>query len=462
MSVFLTPPPSLIAMARSVDPFQALLLIASTTLCIVFLVDGTLLLYLNQLQYTTPTNPSFYVISTAIGLLLRAPVNLLLGQLGSRYGSGRTLSVTFLIIFIGLLSLTFAHVSRSIFLTGYLLYSLISAGRVLRISLISDLVDDDQRTTSMALHQLMTPLANLLGPFIWIIIQKWQGEFVLGKGLVIMNRFAVNYLLCACLVVGMYFVCNRFLVMNDGANREEEPLLMSDVDVEQRWNESTNLIGETENDDSQSTVHLGGNVGTYSTPSLMFYFTVIVLGRATTATYDVAFQTVLVDVFFVSDAELGQIHIIVGMIAIFFPILVAMLSRFVKDRDIIMVGLVLKVIGMALYLPIFGTVQKWQVVIGYILIVKAMIYQTALLSSFTKRTPGDKAAMIGYLYAASNGTAALLRFAVSPFVLRIFGGWGYFLLAIPGLMTISIVVWPTNWHKLDFNVPELKKLNVIK
>ena len=447
-------------MACSVDPFQALLLIASTTLCIVFLVDGTLLLYLNQLHYTTPTNPSFYVITTAIGLLLRAPVNLLLGQLGGRYGSSRTLSVTFLIIFIGLLSLTFAHVSRSIFLIGYLLYSLISAGRVLRISLISDLVDDDQRTTSMALHQLMTPLANLVGPCIWIIIQKWQGELVLGNGVVIMNRFGVNYLLCACLVVGMYFICNRYL--NDRPNREEESLLMSDVDVEQRWNESTNLIRETENEDLQSTVHLGGDVRMYITPSLMFYFTVIVLGRATTTTYDVAFQTILVDVFFVSDAELGKIHIIVGMIAICFPILVAMLSRFVKDRDIIMVGLVLKVIGMALYLPIFGTVQKWQVVIGYILIVKAMIYQTALLSSFTKRTPGDKAAMIGYLYAASNGTAALLRFAVSPFVLRIFGGWEYFLSAIPGLMTISIVVWPMNWHKLDFNVPELKKLNGVK
>ena len=330
---------------------------------------------------------------------------------------------------------------------------------MLRISLISDLVDDDKRTTSMALHQLMTPVAYLIGPCIWIVIQKWQGEFALVNGLIIMDRFSVDYLLCACFVVGMYYVCNKFLIMNIHDNQEDEQLLTSNVDVEQRWNESTNLIRDTEDQDSYSIIHVANDVGMYNRPSLLFFFTVIVLGRATTATYDVAFQTILVDVFFVSDAELGKINIIVGLVAICFPILVAVLSRFAKDRDIIMVGLTLKVIGMTLYLPIFGAVQKWQVVVGYILIVKTMIYQTALLSTFTKRIPGDKAAMIGYLHAASNGTAALLRFVISPFLLRMFGGWGYFALAIPGLMTCGIIIWPTNWQKLDFNLPQVKKLD---
>lgn len=299
----------------------------------------------------------------------------------------------------------------------------------------------------MALHQLMTPLANLIGPLIWIVIRKWQGRVKLVNDIVIIDRFVLNYSFCALLVIGMYVVCTRFIVVGNHNPHEGEEQLMEDLNNEEGRNDGTTSMEEVENENLSSMMM-------QNRPTFMFYFIVIIVGRATTATYDVAFQAILVDVFFVSDAEFGRINIYVGIIAMCFPLLMTFLSKHVKDCHIIMIGLLLKVIGMVSYLPIFGSVKKWQIIIGNILIVKTMIYQTAMMSSFTKLVPGDKAAMIGYLYAASNGMAALVQFLLSPFLLKIFGGWGFMVLTLPGFTTLLIITWPSNWRKLSSEAVE--------
>lgn len=69
--------------------------------------------------------------------------------------------------------------------------------------------------------------------------------------------------------------------------------------------------------------------------------------------------------------DLGIIYEIISVLAIVPPLLVAYLSKRLMDRQILLIGLVLKVVGILLFLPILpGPVRGWCVVTGFILVIK--------------------------------------------------------------------------------------------
>lgn len=178
----------------------------------------------------------------------------------------------------------------------------------------------------------------------------------------------------------------------------------------------------------------------------------IMLGvNMSSGVYMTAFQPLLVNVFNTSDAKLGLIFELIALFAIIPPLLVAALSRRLMDRQILVIGLSIKLVGMLLFLPLFGAVREWQVIAGFLLIIKASIFfSTASMSLFTKLLgPMSTSSLLGVLASASSIGPAVTQILLSSRIVNWFGGWSFALFGIPALTSFAAILWPTQWRKLD-------------
>lgn len=94
----------------------------------------------------------------------------------------------------------------------------------------------------------------------------------------------------------------------------------------------------------------------------------------------VAFQPIMV-MNGATGHDLGVIYELISVLAIVPPLLVAYLSKRLMDRTILLIGLVLKALGILLFLPIFGPVRTWCVVLGFILVIKGVFIRAFRSSS---------------------------------------------------------------------------------
>ena len=164
-----------------------------------------------------------------------------------------------------------------------------------------------------------------------------------------------------------------------------------------------------------------------------------------------AFQPVLVNVFGVTDAKLGIIFEMIAVLAVIPPLLVALLSKYLMDRHIMVIGLCSKLIGMMLFLPIMGQVREWQVIVGFILIIKASIFfSTASMSVFTKVLGQmSTSTLLGLLSSGSSVGPAVAQVVVSGHIVQLFGSYWFSVFAIPAVISLGFVLWPTYWKRLD-------------
>lgn len=164
-----------------------------------------------------------------------------------------------------------------------------------------------------------------------------------------------------------------------------------------------------------------------------------------------SFQPILVNVFHTSDSKLGVIFMVVAVFAVLPPLLVALLSRYLMDRQILLIGLLSKLIGMALFLPVFGPVREWQVIAGFILIIKASIFfSTASMSLFTKVLgPMSTSSLLGILASASNIGPAVAQIALADHIVNWFGSFAYAAFSIPAALSFVFIVHPKYWKRLN-------------
>lgn len=173
-----------------------------------------------------------------------------------------------------------------------------------------------------------------------------------------------------------------------------------------------------------------------------------------------AFQPILVNVFHVSDANLGLIFLIIAVFAVIPPLLVAVLSRILMDRQILMVGLLAKLIGMSLFLPLWGPTTEIQVIIGFLLVIKASIFfSTASMSLFTKILgPMTTSYLLGLLASSASVGPALAQILLSNRIIIWFGSYRFGLFAIPAIASLLAIIWPSSWRKLD---PECEYVQLV-
>lgn len=157
--------------------------------------------------------------------------------------------------------------------------------------------------------------------------------------------------------------------------------------------------------------------------------------------------------------SLGIIYEIISVLAIFPPILVAYLSKRLKDRQILLIGLIAKICGVLLFMPLFSgetideRVPSWAVVTGFILLIKASIFFfTAAMSLFTKLLgPGVllSGVLIGVLSSVSALGPALGQLFFAETMMGYFGTWKFGIFIAPVLLSTGLVIWPWFWTRLD-------------
>lgn len=422
--------------------------IATVVSC--FLVNATMVPFLNEINYTNSTDASFYIRANSLQVLARVPISILLGHISSVFGSVPTLGYSFVVAIVGILLLLLSRASVIVFLIAYLLSSVLLSVRVLRIAIISDLVSPASRTTFFALHQLMNPISNLLAPLCWIQIQRWTGSVSIMSNIIVLDRFSLSHLTAIVLLLVAFIISRSFLSeVEDTA--DAEPNSAATV---QHPPESEPLLRETPrsqapNSATNYTTLPIDEVVLGEPPNFSFYLAVSVLGRVSTSIAAVSFQPILVDIFLVSDARLGRIYLMAASLALGFPLISAFLSRFLSDKEVMLLGLLLKLGGNLLYLPLFGPVSVLQLVVAYVLTYRTAIFQTAALSSYTKtvRDRGSRKRGIANLNAGSNAAGALVRLVVAKWILLIFDSWWFALFTIPTILALLLVI--INWNSLS-------------
>lgn len=193
------------------------------------------------------------------------------------------------------------------------------------------------------------------------------------------------------------------------------------------------------------------SISGYRATRFVFYACFMFGVRLSTMVLSNAFQPILIDIFGISEVELGQAYLTVALAAVIPPVLVALMSGRLSDRTIILIGMCLKIVGVAFFMPILGS-SKWRVLIGTVLLMKASMFLVpASFSLFTKvmgrLNSGDTSLAMAWS-VASIGPAAVQIFMGKELV-DWYGSWKYIVFAIPCLISAIMVLSPVGWSWLD-------------
>lgn len=164
-------------------------------------VTPTLLLYMRHVGFAARGDLQFYVAVSVIGTSVPVVMHVLLSKLADIYGAPRSLSFACLAVALGLLGMAVFDDSRHLFAAAYLSFSVAQSLRPVRTIILSDISTDESRTEIMSLHALMTPLGAMVGPLVWLAVQKYQDDWLL-LGTLRVNKYTLDYF-----VAGFFALC---------------------------------------------------------------------------------------------------------------------------------------------------------------------------------------------------------------------------------------------------------------
>lgn len=421
-------------MANNNAAIFAIFTIAISTLISVFLVNGQMLLYLNHLHITSRTDASFYVQLAATQALFRIPSSLILGWCSAYYGPTRILISLLFVAAFGVIVIMISRPSPIFLFIGFVLFCESYTSRQFRVSILADLVSPENRTPVFVLHAAMRHIAYMLGPALWILIQKWQGSLDVSGYTV--DRFTMSHLTAA-----ISFLITGFLVhatispsRSDDSGQLEETV----CDETTPLNPIPSIGAPTTSltaPDVASALHLPVILSLRSSCIII------------TSVTEVSFQPIMVDIFGAGDAELGHLYMLAAIVGITISCTQSWISHRFSDYTVVLVGVALIMVGQLLNMPIFGDVQKWQIIVAYILSSRAVVLPSAVLSIFTKHasSPAQKEKGIALCNSSGNVVRTVVRFLLAHHVLSLFGKRVYLMLSLP--LLISTMWFILSWRR---------------
>lgn len=193
------------------------------------------------------------------------------------------------------------------------------------------------------------------------------------------------------------------------------------------------------------------SISGYRTTRFVFFAIFLFGVRLSTMVLSNAFQPILIDIFGVSEVELGQAYLVVALVAVIPPVLVAMLSGRFSDRTIIVIGLSLKILGMAFFMPILGS-SKWRVLVGNVLLLKASMFLVpASFSLFTKvmGSLNTGVTSLAWVWSIASIGPAVVQLVLGKQLVDWYGSWKYIVFAVPCLTSAATVFSPVGWAWMD-------------
>jgi MFS family permease len=459
-------PPPLQPQVRAI--VRTVYALAFCTMAIMMAISPMMLLYMRHVHLISASNVQFYVTCNVISSASPVLLNAGLGFLAGHVGPARALALSSAAVAVGLLGMAVAHSSKILFALAFALYSVLQCLKTIRTLIIAEYVPHEFRTEVMSIHALMTPLGALVGPLIWLAVERFRGDLVL-VGSLRLNKYTLNYGLAILVLVVIASTAMVRLGQLPGQARDKPASAPSSSgDTNDVFDTQTN--GDETGSDaaaaaialphvSNNHIHLSLSDGRefdvdpdrYRQRIFIYFSVVMACVNVSMGLYSVAWQPIMVNVYGADGQKLGVIFEIISICAVVPPLLVAYLSRHMQDRHILLIGICSKLIGIAFFLPIFGRVREWQVVCGFIVIIKASIFFfTATMSLFTKLLGGmTSGILLGILSSVSAVGPALAQLFFTDYMLARFGSLGFGLFGLPVVFALCLVLWPWFWTRLD-------------
>lgn len=413
----------------------SLLLLSFLSMTSMTAISPTVLLYMNASSFTAGSIQP-YINAFAIFTTIPIFSNLALSHYASTHGPGRAILLNSLLAAAGIFIIILAPTSLFFFYVGYALFATSNSHRVLRVAALSKIVPPEQRTTVLATHALMIPLGGLAGPLIWILAQNYRDSINIAA--LRIDRFSINYAVAALIFIVMAYISYR-------------TLLGSSIGISTGADTHRHMTFHPATVTTSSGVTRTIDLASYRKKTLVYFCVYMFLISFSAGIYLTAFQPILVDIFHSSDASLGIIFEIIALFAIIPPLLVAVLSKYLTDRQIMAIGITGKLIGMCFYLPLFGPPKEWQVILGFLLIIKAsMFFITASVSLFSKLLGGmTTSSSIGILMSAQTAGQAAAQVLLGSVIVKWFGGWNVVWFALPAVAGAIFIA--SGWKGMDPN-----------
>lgn len=418
-------------------------------------VDLVLLLFLRHVHMTTTSDLSVFTLSYSLECLMPFVGNAPLGYLSNRFGTVRVMLFTNIFVALGLFVLCFARTSRTLFLLAFSMFSVSSCFRMLRTSLLADVVAPSRRTSVMTVHELMRPISELAAPAFWLAVQLWRGSYTVFYGALVVDRFSIVFLTGAAIMLLKAVIVSALLTPLDHWSSSTVADNASGNDVEALVINPNNSYGALEEGESETVVQTAEETARRVRVSrmrwVMLLCFILLCSRFTLSMYDVLFQPILINYFSASDAAVGHIYLLVSVLAIIPLLAGATLARWLRDRALLLSGLLLQAVGATLALPWGGAgVSKLRVIGAYMCVVKAAtLMYAAALSLLTKKVGTPRSAqLLGGVWSTVNAAPAVAQFTVAATCVRLFGTWWFVLLGIPVLLAIAPMLHPKVWRAM--------------
>lgn len=427
----------------------AVYIIAVLILFIAGTTEPMLLLYQQYVGFITPENIEFYVRTSVIDSATEVVGRAVMGVFAGLVGPPRAIAVWTVLIAMGLFGLAVSPPHKLGYLFSFTLFSLSRCTRDARTLMLTDNVPVHHRTAVMSFHALMTPIGLLFGPILWLVCDRFNADINL-VGAFRLNKYTLNYLNASLLALITSFVASSFLrAPTDRADVIHE---RDSNNQNHRSSPSTRHRNQVINVVLSNGARYEVSVWRFQMRFFLFFLVLEFIVDGTMGVYWFAFQPILVNKFNATGQDLGLIFTALSIFALVPPLLIAFLSRYLKDRSIMLIGICIKLVGIFMLQPIFGPrVYEWQVVLGFTVLSKAGIFfYTTSTTLFTKILGGmSNGALLGFLSSFSCIGRVGTQFYLAEKALTYFGSFSYALFGLPILLVLALVCWPRFWEQLD-------------
>jgi len=437
---------------------RTVFLLAFLTNFLFFSHEPILLLYLIYVKFVDDVDIRFFVWMEVVQRVIPFFGNIAMGALTSRIGARRALCILSLCCSFGLIFLVQTSAWRSglIYVLGTVFLTFGHSIRIVRIIFLTERVPPSHRTTVIAVHDIWGSLGCSLGPIAWMVYEKFPFDISI-LNLFQFNKFTIDYLIGAGVGISMCLIA--WLGLRDSSSQS---IYVDEENGEKQEEQKVNKDGpkyvsiQLENSTIQNL-----DVVLYSRNTILFFITIMFLVKSSMGFLFVAFQPILVNKYQTDGKTMGIIFEAVFLVSLIVSFILAYLTRILEDRHVLLLGMLFKLVGVVMFLPVFGTiVHRWQVVAGFMLLVKASRFFSAGSISLCSKLlgPMSNGTFLGILSSVGQLGPAISQIFFTQLSLDLFGSFYYAFIGFPVLVAILLIIWPSTWIKLDSEREFLKVL----
>ena len=353
------------------------------------------------------------------------------GFLMTRFGAARTLTVSYMLVASGItILLLFGNHILGLAI-GLVLYSVITAVKVVRNTAIGLLCDADNRVSALSINYLFCSVGQVLGPFAWLLINEYTPYFIFSAALMIVNSF-------------LAWTFRHSIDPVHFPSQETIPVLKS--------NEYPSKVYDiaTGSEDSPDVSKVTWSKDYYT--ALLWFLLCQVPTWLTVDFHIATLQPSLIEIFNYDADDVAKTYMFISFLSTIPPFLVSFLSKILPDRLTIKIGLFVMFFALTLYLPLFGTFQSWQVVLGFFLVVMSSNFTFPCMQSvLTERidNKADCSQIIGITWSVGSGAAALLQLCFAQSIIGFFGSWTLAFFFLPNLVAVPMTLNERLWRLGD-------------